>query len=198
MWAEIFAKVIIPVITCVAFVFADRFAKMFQSMWEARRKEPFRNQDLDYQISIILIRLRDKWNCLRVYYAEFHNGDHFIDGSEIMKYTWTHEATRPGISGERDHMDNVMITRVPEEIKLIREPGPSFRTAESLPSQCYFRWILTRTGVKAVARCKVVDARDKTIGFIGVDFDVEEAPADIDIICSVANDVSQLKAQYRK
>ena len=154
------------------------------------------DQTRDSKINLALIRLRDRWNCQRVYFAKFHNGEHYVDGSEILKYTRSNEATREGVTEERNHLREVLTSWVPEETALVREDGPSFTLISALPQNCHFRWVLKSSGVKAIARCKVVDRRANIVGFVGADFDTEETcPTDIHALCDLANDISQLLFQ---
>lgn len=195
MWADILAKILLPGLTAIAVIFGNQISNMIREAWTRKaNKKPTQSRQLDLEIYGKLTRLRDKWNCQRVYFAKFHNGEHYVDDSEILRYSRTHEATREGVTYERDRLERILISWVPEEMELVQEEGPSYRLASSFPDNSHFRWLLRTGGVKAVARCKVIDHKKHIIGFVGADFDTDNPnpPADINALCGLANDIGQM------
>lgn len=115
---------------------------------------------------------------MRVYYTKFHNGDYFDDGSPMQKKSRFCEALRPGVAPlpER-YASNILVSKAMDEIKLIRESGPSFTAICDLP-KAGFRWTCEEFGVQAVARVAVYRGKpypQNLIGFVGADFDGDNA-----------------------
>ena len=135
-------------------------------------------------------------SCIRVYVAKFHNGEYFDDDSSVYKYTRTYEHVRAPYSYEAREFEKMLISRVPEEMKLILEEGPSYTLVSDIP-RGLFRWLCEdRGGVKAVARCAIYKGK-RRIGFIGADFywpDGDEPspiPVNINEVCRLAETIGR-------
>jgi hypothetical protein len=147
---------------------------------------------VDERINEYLWSLRDRLDAARVYISKFHNGDHYVDGSEVLKKTRTHETVKHGLRYQREEYKAMPISRVPDEMKLVREPGASFVLVKDLP-RGNFKWLCMEGGAEAVARC-ALRKNGLMIGFLGVDFDREEPPTEeqLMLICEIASRVEQL------
>jgi hypothetical protein len=146
----------------------------------------------DHRIQDILTVLRDRFDAQRVYFSRFHNGDHYVDDSELLKKTRTHESVREGMQYQAEHFRGMLISTIPDEIELAVEDGPSWRLVRELkPGK--FKNLCMMGGAHAVARC-AVRAQGKVIGFIGVDFDQETKPNDeeLKLVCDYAARVAEL------
>jgi hypothetical protein len=121
---------------------------------------------------------------MRAYLCKIHNGDHFIDGSPVLKLSRVAEITRPGVSYESERFKNVFISTIEEEMELIAKDGPSFFVVSQLPP-CQFKWLCEVTGVVAGARCAVKRGTE-TVGTVGVDFYCDTPPANLEIAVNYA------------
>ena len=69
----------------------------------------------------------------RVYVSMFHNGFKYVDGSEVLKKSRTHESVAEGVTYEAEKYRNLMISHMTEEMKLVETEGPSFTLVADLP-----------------------------------------------------------------
>src|SRR6476620_3100401 len=83
------------------------------------------------RIQEILTEIRVKYGADRSYLSMFHNGDHFINGSEILKVSRTNESVGQGVSLEAHYYQDIHISLIPEEMTLVTDPNVSFiKTSE--------------------------------------------------------------------
>lgn len=124
--------------------------------------------------------------CIRVYLSKFHNGDHYIDGSDILKKSRTHEVVADGIAYQAGEFTPVLTSTQLDEMQLVTEAGPGYRTVEELPDGM-FKWLCLRGGVVAVSRA-AIKKNGEIIGFIGADFNTTTPPdaKQLDALCDVA------------
>lgn len=148
------------------------------------------------KIQEILTEIRAKLSADRVYLTLFHNGNKYIDGSEILKMSRTNESVSPGISIEAHYYQDISISLVPDEMKMVTSPGVNYATVSSLEDGKFKRMSISR-GVKAVARCGIRKSND-IIGFLGVDFDTDvNIPPNIEILTHYAGIIEQILSSYK-
>lgn len=175
-------------------------AILFIREWMRKRKKPVSiriSAEKNDKIQDILLETRIKLNADRAYLSMFHNGSKYIEGSEILKKSRTNESAAPGVSFEAQHFQNILISLMPDEMKLVTTAGPSFIKTEELQDGKFKRMLVSR-GVKAVARCAINRNKD-IIGFIGLDYnnsDVDKAPDNINDLCNFAGIIEQIIAEY--
>lgn len=137
----------------------------------------------------ILHQLLNATGAMRAYLSKVHNGDHFVDGSPVLKISRIAEEARPGVSYESERFKGVFVTTVNEEMDLIAKDGPSFFIVSELPP-CQFRWLCESAGVVAGCRCAVKRGTE-IVGAVGMDFDCETPPPNIAIACDYAKWIAQ-------
>ena len=149
----------------------------------------------DIRIHELLAELRVRLGpcCMRAYLAQFHNGDEFITGVGMRKKSRTHEVAAPGVSYQAEHYQGLLISSVPEEMKLVIAEGPSFKTVESI-ADGKFRYLCQAGGICAVARAAIFMGKN-VVAFVGVDFDSPERPKDIALVNEYAQRIQPLLAQ---
>lgn len=132
--------------------------------------------------------------CIRAYLSKFHNGERYIDDSDILKKSRTHEVVADGVSYQADHYKGMLVSIMPDEMQLAIEPGNSFRLVRELPPG-RFKSLCVIGGVEAIARAAVYKDKD-IVGFIGVDFRMidgcECPPSNIQEIVNCAARISSL------
>lgn len=153
----------------------------------------------DIEIHVVLDRLRYELDAQRVYLSKYHNGDRYIDGSDIIRKSRTHERVRPGVSYQTEDYRGVLVSSLAEETMLVIEEGPTFTWVRNI-SESKFRWLCEVGGVVAVARCAVLSKDGSITGFVGVDFDgdIKEKPANIERLCEAAHQIAVILNQYNK
>lgn len=148
------------------------------------------------KIQTILLEIRIRLNADRAYLAMYHNGNKYIEGSELIKKSRTNEVAAPGVSLEAHQYQNILISLLPEENKLVVDEGASFTKVDSLPDGKFRRMCESR-GIKCVARC-AIRHNDDIIGFVGVDYNDDiEQPENISDLCRYAGILEQILTDYR-
>lgn len=174
-------------------------AILFLREWFKKRKRPVSiriSAEKNDKIQDVLLETRIKLNADRAYLAMFHNGNKYIEGSEILKKSRTNESAAPGVSYEAQHFQNILISLMPDEMKLVTASGPSFTRTSDLQDGKFKRMLVSRN-IKAVARCAVNRNKD-IIGFLGLDYnkEMDAAPPNIDELCNFAGIIEQIIADY--
>ncbi len=149
------------------------------------------------RIQEILTEIRIRFMGDRAYLSMFHNGDKYINGSEILKVSRTNESVSQGVSLEAHYYQDIHISLIPEEMELVADPAVSFVKTHELQDGKFRRMLISR-GVKAVARA-AIRQKDDIIGFLGIDFvdDDIEKPVDIDELANYyAGIVEQILSSY--
>jgi len=126
----------------------------------------------------ILERLRIEYNAMRAYLSKFHNGDQYVDGSDILRKSRVAEVVRDGVSHETGRFKAVLISTIADEMKYIQDDGPGWFCVDSLHLS-NFRQMMEETGVRAGARQTIFKA-GKPVGFIGLDFDHCDKPENLE------------------
>jgi hypothetical protein len=167
--------------------------------WLKKKHKPFSiriSAEKNDRIQEVLLELRLMLKADRAHLNMFHNGNKYIEGSEILKYSRTNESVGPGISFEAQHYQGIMISLVPDLMRLVTTDGPSYTKVDDLQDGKFKRMLISR-GVKAVAVCSV--NREKSIiGFIGLSYNtlLAEPPANILDLCKYAGIIEQIIAEY--
>jgi hypothetical protein len=188
LWRDV-GSAIGYVIIGIAFYVAGVIAHAWRR-W--RRTIPLRERsDRDIAIHEVLTEMRVRLRADRAYVTMFHNGDHFVDNSEILRKSRTHEVDEAGISDESSQFQGILISSVPDEMKLVVDAGPSFSPVTMLPDG-RFRRMLEASGVQAIARA-AIRRNSRIIGFVGVDFcRSNQQPDEIDLLVHYAGRIEQL------
>jgi hypothetical protein len=108
-----------------------------------------------------------------------------MDGSEVLKVTRTHEVVGDGFSYQSESYKGLLLSGIPDEVKLAVEDGPSYFLVKDL-TKGKFRFLCLQGGVVSGARC-AVRKEGYIIGFLGIDFDCDIKPADIDLVVDYAS-----------
>jgi len=139
------------------------------------------------KITELLVEIRLACKADRVSIYLFHNGEHYINGSSILRISGAYETVAAGIATQRGNTQNVLISTVPEAVAFLVKPRPKDAVAMTHTSELepgFYRAALEAQGVRAVAKYPLYKASD-IIGFICADFvqkDVQEDHGDLDII----------------
>jgi len=169
--------------------------------WSERVKKRTRFYHLQFsaekneKIQYALTEIRMILNCGRAYLGMFHDGSKYVDGSEVLKISRTNESVKDGVSFESQYYQNIPISLLVDEMKLVEQEGPAFTKTSDLKDG-KFRRMLMGKNIKAVARCSI-RRNNEIVGYLGVDF-VENAdpPINIDELCRYANTIEQILSNY--
>jgi hypothetical protein len=122
--------------------------------------------------------LREECNASRVRVCKFHNGGNFLDGSQIKKFSATHETCAAGISIQALSLQNVQFTLFIDLLRHIRNNQPVILSVDEIPDGSSLKTWKTQHHVTHFSvlpvRCK-----DFTSGFIVIEWN--EFPKEINL-----------------
>lgn len=171
----------------------DRFNSMKNRI--EMRHVPLRElSESNRRIDTLLIEVRAKLNARSVYLTRFRNGDHFIDGAEVLRITRTNEVVGPGIASAIDRYESILVSRIDDEMDLVRGKGPCFTCVDSLGPNSLLRRMCEVDGAGCIARCAVW-RQGEIVAFVGADFSHgDKPPENIDILTEYARRIEQMLA----
>jgi hypothetical protein len=127
--------------------------------------ESFENEN---RIIDKLENVREKFNCDRVWVAEFHNGGKTYSGKSFQKFSQTYEVVRKGIAAEAHATQNMPTSLFSNFFKILNDKGyyeaKDVKNANDLVSftmQSFW-------GNRGVTSCVVISIRDLVNNFVGI------------------------------
>lgn len=148
------------------------------------------------RIQELLVELRIKTCSDRTFLALFHNGNRYINGSEILKMSRTNETCNPGISLEALRYQDISVTLVPDLIKIITEEKPVLFKVNDLEDG-KFKRLLIGSGVKTVCRYPIKMNKDM-VGFVGLDYSYDiDVPMDLSYVMTYAALIEEALTSYK-
>ena len=132
------------------------------------------NNEKNITINQILSEFLVTSNASRVYLSMFHNGDKYIDGSPIIKFTRISEVCAPGISHETQYYKDVPASFITEIIKELEKDAPEIIVVEGMDASSY-KMKLINEGVVYTMVCPVV-INKSIVGMVGLDFITNDVP----------------------
>lgn len=122
-------------------------------------------------ILLLLKRLIKTLDADRAYIFEFHNGNYFSSGLPMQKFTCTYEVVEDGISAECHNPGEYRVSNFNEYImNIIKQRDFIIEDVDGMQEKPLLKNLLIQKGVKSLYNFPIRDIKDKTIGFIGVDF----------------------------
>tara|TARA_Y100000034_G_scaffold25482_1_gene30014 strand:+ start:2747 stop:3358 length:612 start_codon:yes stop_codon:yes gene_type:complete len=115
-----------------------------------KRKKSNNFWKIHTDIHEVLTELRVKANCARTQIVQFHNGEYFMDGVSMRKFSLTHESINKGISSEADKIQNLIISRFVPLLNVLFEDDPKIILTEEVNGNCW-KGFLESGNVVAVA-----------------------------------------------
>jgi len=107
----------------------------------------------------------------RAYVFEFHNGDYFLSGMPMQKFTCTYEVVADGVSAECHNPGEYRMSNYNDYISAIIHDRDYFiKSVSSMNEDALLKSLLTKKGVKSLYNIPIRTFSGKTVGFIGVDF----------------------------
>lgn len=144
----------------------------------------------DKRIYVLLAELGTKLGADRAYLTRYANGEQYADGTDMFRKQRTHEWVRVGVSHYWDPQDGD-VSRMPEEIRLVLDNGPSF-TVVSAMDDGPFKRLMNAMQIRAVGRCAVKKGV-RVVAFVGVDFlHREREPENMHELVLYANRIEQV------
>jgi hypothetical protein len=188
---ELVTPVLVAAATGLVLWLREKLVKKTRRLFDIRI-----SADKNDKIQDLLLEVRFRLEADRSYLTMIHNGDRYTEGSEILKASRTNESVAQGVSMEAQHYQNVLLSLIPDEMRLVIESGPSFVKTVDLADGKFKRMLESR-GIKCVARCAIRRGKD-IIGYIGLDYSRDiDPPPHIDDLCKYAGILEQILSEYR-
>ena len=178
--------------------------------------------DRDIRIQDILSELRTQTKSDRCYLFQFHNGNSFTSKNQMWKLSCTHESVSIGIHPSLGDLQGIISSSVSDLIYPfweknidkfvgIEKISPSFcscfnKEKCSLPNGVFFynianlkegfcKGLVSSHGVKYMILSPLIDDKDNTIGFLGLDFcwqdaSIEEIKKNAELVCKTSSTIS--------
>ena len=122
------------------------------------------------RIQELLSELRIITGASRTYVSMFHNGNKYINGSPIIKFSRTHETVGPGVSHESTIYQDVLASILMNQdmFGLIDTKEPIVKEVKSL-SNSQFKNMLASQGVETFITFPIISVGE-LVGFLGLDY----------------------------
>ena len=137
----------------------------------------------DQKITELLVEVRLAAKADRVCIYLFHNGEHYISGSSILRISGAYETVAFGISMQRLSAQSILISTVPEAVSFLVNPDAQEAVAVANVEDLapgFYRSALELQGVRATAKYPLYKSSD-VVGFICADYVQQLPPSDADI-----------------
>ena len=123
--------------------------------------------ETDIQVYTHLSDLMVTTGAVRAFVFQFHNGVFYLNASNQMKMSCTHEVVKEGFSKEGKSMQDILISRYPKSIgEIVQHEYVVLNEAEE---ETNFYQLLKSQGVKVAILSKLA-LNDNAEGFIGITF----------------------------
>ena len=146
----------------------------FKKFWKSKRKTD--NFILIHsEINELLTELRLSSDSMRVSVLQFHNGEYFMDGISMRKFSITHESSHKGYTSQALKFKNTLCSLfVPLLTKVIENNSLIF-SIQSMPANSYAKHFFEDEFVSHIA-CLPVKNKNVNVGFILVQWHKDYAP----------------------
>ena len=146
----------------------------FKKFWKSKRKTD--NFILIHsEINELLTELRLSSDSMRVSVLQFHNGEYFMDGISMRKFSITHESSHKGYTSQALKFKNTLCSLfVPLLTKVIENNSLIF-SIQSKPANSYAKHFFEDEFVSHIA-CLPVKNKNVNVGFILVQWHKDYAP----------------------
>jgi hypothetical protein len=151
-----------------------------------------RLNEIDINVYKVLAEAMVYTSADRVYVIQFHNGTYFLNNTDLLKMSCTHEITKTGISREQEKFQDLVVSKFPKVInELITHPiiGLSIKSFDGY----YFSELMKNRGAKTCILTAIKGA-GMIEGYLGIDY-LEEIENIEDVVQKYRNFVLSISAK---
>jgi len=168
------------------FSFNEDFVKVFEAYtvyvaitcamifggWKAwkKYKSEFSNNDnfitIHSEIHELLTELRVLTDAARAQVIQFHNGEYFMDGVSMRKFSVTHESLEKGVESDANRIKGLLCSMFVPLLNLVLDNNPKICYTVDL-NDSYFKQYLESRNVEAFSVLPITIQNQKT-GFLMV------------------------------
>ena len=127
------------------------------------------------EINELLTELRLISDSMRVSVLQFHNGEYFMDGISMRKFSITHESSHKGYTSQAIKFKNTLCSLFIPLLTRVIENKPLIYSVEAMPSGSYAKHFFEDEYISHVA-CLPVKNKNVNVGFILIQWHKDYAP----------------------
>ena len=146
----------------------------FKKFWKSKRKTD--NFILIHsEINELLTELRLSSDSMRVSVLQFHNGEYFMDGISMRKFSITHESSHKGYTSQALKFKNTLCSLFVPLLTKVIENNSLILNIQAMPTNSYAKHFFEDEFVSHIA-CLPVKNKNVNVGFILVQWHKDYAP----------------------
>jgi len=127
------------------------------------------------EINELLTELRLISDSMRVSVLQFHNGEYFMDGISMRKFSITHESSHKGYTSQALKFKNTLCSLFVPLLTRMIENKPLIYSVEAMPSGSYTKHFFEDEYISHIA-CLPVKNKNVNVGFILIQWHKDYAP----------------------
>jgi len=127
------------------------------------------------EINELLTELRLISDSMRVSIMQFHNGEYFMDGISMRKFSITHESSHKGYTSQALKFKNTLCSLFVPLLTRVIENKPLIYSVEAMSSGSYAKHFFEDENISHVS-CLPVKNKNVNVGFILIQWHKDYAP----------------------
>jgi hypothetical protein len=177
-------------------VYAAIFAAAVYASWKTWKKyvQEFGKNDnfitIHSEVHEILTELRVLTDAARAQIIQFHNGEYFMDGVSMRKFSVTHESLATGIDSDANRIKGLLCSMFVPLLNLVLENLPKIHYTVDLKNS-YLKQYLESRNVEAFSVLPII-IQDRKTGFVMLQWCSSLKAERIDEV-GVMNDMSKVR-----
>ena len=145
-----------------------------KKFWKSRKKTDNFIM-IHSEINELLTELRLTSNSMRASVLQFHNGEYFMDGISMRKFSITHESSHKGYTSQILKFKNTLCSLFIPLLTRILENKPMIYCVAAMPANSYTKHFFEDEYISHIA-CLPVKNKNINVGFVLVQWHKDYAP----------------------
>lgn len=145
-----------------------------KKFWKSRKKTDNFIM-IHSEINELLTELRLTSNSMRASVLQFHNGEYFMDGISMRKFSITHESSHKGYTSQILKFKNTLCSLFIPLLTRILENKPMIYCVAAMPANSYTKHFFEDENISHIA-CLPVKNKNINVGFVLVQWHKDYAP----------------------
>lgn len=145
-----------------------------KKFWKSRKKTDNFIM-IHSEINELLTELRLTSNSMRASVLQFHNGEYFMDGISMRKFSITHESSHKGYTSQILKFKNTLCSLFIPLLTRILENKPMIYCVAAMPANSYTKHFFEDEHISHIA-CLPVKNKNINVGFVLVQWHKDYAP----------------------
>ena len=145
-----------------------------KKFWKSRKKTDNFIM-IHSEINELLTELRLTSNSMRASVLQFHNGEYFMDGISMRKFSITHESSHKGYTSQILKFKNTLCSLFIPLLTRVLENKPLIFSVSAMPANSYTKHFFEDEHISHIA-CLPVKNKNINVGFVLVQWHKDYAP----------------------